>query len=613
MKKLNYMLLTLLSVFAFTWTACDDSAEWTTPELSSEGRGVYFNKSLPSKIELSKEATTFDVQVMRSYSDIAETIALNVEEASGKFTIPASVVFKEGETTSTLTIGYNPDEMEYDEFFDIKLTIADASKHFTYGYPTYSFSAGVPAPWVSLGLGTYTDDLLLSLFGENPVTYQVEVEQNMLNENLLRIVNPYGANFTEASPYPGSETTHYIELNVTDPEGVYFTYCDTGVDWGYGSMGVWSMADYYMTEGGYTLDVVKANGMCGTFKDGIITFPVQQLIVTDNDGMYYGNQNGKFLLALPGVEIGDYSVTVTYKGRFTDASDINSAVADITLGEDVETAKVAMINGDDINAAFNGIVDGTIPSIEIEKSQEVSFELPGSGAYTIVAVSYAGGEARETGYASLEFVAGGSKWKSLGKGIIYDGIISPFLTQDPVSWEVEIEESNLTPGLYRLVNPFGEGYPLNSAGTYDTSEDHYIEINASDPTGVYLPLTNSGFDIGTTEYGSGNIYIYSYAAYYLDNNNPLEAIKEAGYCGTLTDGVISFPSGSIMIGWLEANNDIYGGCDLQVALPGAAAANYVSAKAANGSHRSAKPANLKKFTPDKEMYYKMYTSKNRIR
>ena len=53
------------------------------------------------------------------------------------------------------------------------------------------------------------------------------------------------------------------------------------------------------------MEVIKANGIeFGTLQDGIITFPVNGLIVYDDDGDYYGNINGAFRLILPGSAAG---------------------------------------------------------------------------------------------------------------------------------------------------------------------------------------------------------------------------------------------------------------------------------------------------------------------
>ena len=580
MKKLNYILLTLLSTFAFTWTACDDETEWTVPELSTEGRGVYFNSALSSTVELSKEANSFDVEILRSYSDVAETIALNVENESGRFTIPTSVDFKEGKTSAIITIGYDPEVMEYDEFFDVKLSVADASKTFVYGISSYSFKAGVPAPWVSLGMAQYTEDFLTTFFGVDNLTYEVEIQEHSLNPGIYRLVNPYGAAYpyNEEGDYDAS-SNYYMEINAQDPEGVYITQFNSGMDWGYGEFIMWSFANYYMVRSGASLADVKEAGYCGTLQDGVITFPSNTLLLAmasyNNGAYYYSNGNGKFKVVFPGVEIGDYTAEVTYSGRFTDASgEKNYAVANIALGEDVESAKVAMISGKDVEAAYEGIVDGSIESVEIEKDATLQFELTADGVYTIVAVSYAGGKARETGSASFKYESAGAKWESLGMCTYTDDIMTTFVKGLPTStYEVEIQENADKPGYYRLVNPYGAAYPYNEEGDYDASTDYYLEIDATDPTAVYLPESLHGID-----WGAGYLTVTSYAQYFMDQGYDLETVKAAGYCGTLVDGVITFPANTLLATMANYSDLYYANTngEFTVVLP--SAVNAASAK-----------------------------------
>ncbi len=587
MKKLNYIILTLLSMFAMTWTACNDSIEWTIPEMSTEGRGVYFSNVAGSTVDLDRDANTFDVKILRSYTDCTETIALNVENESGLFTIPTEVTFKEGKSSANITIGYNPADFSYDDYKAIKLSVADASKTFTYGYSTYEFSAGVPAPYKSLGMATYREDFITTLFGVDNEEYEVELQENELYAGIYRLVNPYGKAYpnNEEGDYDDSKD-YYMIINAQDPEGVYITQTVTGTDWGYGAMIMWSMADYYMVRGGYSLAEVKEMGYCGTLKDGIITFPTASLLFGmegyNDAGLYYANQNGAFRVAFPGVVVGDYSIAVDYKGRFTDASgEINTAVANVTLGEDVELAKVAMAMTDDPNVVYAGILDGSIEAQELEKSQEVQFTLGEAGVYTIVAVSYITGEdgleAREASYAQFEYTTGGSKWQSIGMAQYTEDLMGTFFNIPNVTYEVEIQESTETAGLYRLVYPYGSIYPYNGDGDYDTSRNYYLEINAVDPAGVYLPATAQGND-----YGYGMVSVYSLAGYYFDGGNDFEAIKAAGYCGTLENGVITFPAETLLISMADYKNGSWYTSNVngafKVVLPGGTASAAAQAK-----------------------------------
>ncbi len=544
MKKLNYILMALVSVMAFTWTACDDEIEYTPA--GSEGLdGVYFANDMASNIELSKDASSFDVQISRGSDAGSATVYLTVEADSATnaiFTIPDSVTFEEGNTVANISIAYNADALVYDEQYAFTISVP-AEMASPYGNVSYSGVAVLPAPWVSLGMATVTDDFILPLFGYSPVTYQVEIQENQENPGMYRLVNMFGEAYGKACadagigmPYSTEEL--YIEINAQDPEGVYFGLQSTGVDLGYGVMEIASMGWYYMANGN-SFDAVKNAGYMGTFADGIISFPVKGCLITDNDGTYYANQKGAFVVAFPGVTIADYSVEVAYAGRFVDPTgEVNTAIANVTLGDDVESAIVGMALSNDPNAVLSGMMDGSIEVKEITESGKVELALAEDGVYTIVAVSVAGGEMQEAAYASFEFTTGGSEWESLGIGTMTDGVVGPnFFTDETEapfygSWAVEIEQSTTKAGVYRLKNP----YHAMFASYADASRNYYIEIDASNPDAVKVPLQETGLSLGSY----GPVYWYSAGSYYIDNGVDEASIAAMNYFGKMENGVITF-------------------------------------------------------------------------
>lgn len=155
--------------------------------------------------------------------------------------------------------------------------------------------------WKSIGKALYTDDLVTSIFNAENVTYEVEVEQDMLNPNMIRLVDPYGAAYPHNSPGDyDTKKDYYITFNCEDPEGVYIDgWCEMGMDWGYGMFSMTSYA-YYLMAKGYSFDEVKAAGYMGTLDENLcITFPVNGLVIQMAYwGMTYANKNGAFKLDL---------------------------------------------------------------------------------------------------------------------------------------------------------------------------------------------------------------------------------------------------------------------------------------------------------------------------
>ena len=160
------------------------------------------------------------------------------------------------------------------------------------------YLAGQENPWVSLGYAKYTDDIVLPSFGNNPMTYYVEVLENKDMPGLFRMVDPYGPEqplYSYASSYKEGS---YIEIDATDPEGVWIEgWQSTGLDiQNNGLMEITSMAWYQANEQGVTKEDAKEAGLCGIYADGLITFPQKGLLISKGSSAYYANNNGAFAL-----------------------------------------------------------------------------------------------------------------------------------------------------------------------------------------------------------------------------------------------------------------------------------------------------------------------------
>lgn len=147
------------------------------------------------------------------------------------------------------------------------------------------YGGGNANPWVSLGVGLYTDAFVAPMFGIEAPTYEVEIMENTENPGLYRLMNPYS---NSVYPYAEDDCAAdglYLEIDATDSEGVYIQPQVLGFDWGYGPMAVCSWGAYYLGNG-YGFDEVKAAGLMGTLKDGVITLPTMSRD-TDNGTSYY--------------------------------------------------------------------------------------------------------------------------------------------------------------------------------------------------------------------------------------------------------------------------------------------------------------------------------------
>ena len=139
-----------------------------------------------------------------------------------------------------------------------------------------------------------------------PYTYEVEIEENNDTPGLYRIVKAYKP-VADAFGVEGGEEN--VEVNAADPEGVFIDLQPIGMDLGYGPQSIVTWGAYQMLIGG-AFDEVKAAGMLGTLKDGVITFPaferqksdgttaIYQALLFEDSG-YYAGSNGAVKLVLP--------------------------------------------------------------------------------------------------------------------------------------------------------------------------------------------------------------------------------------------------------------------------------------------------------------------------
>ena len=414
MKKVKNILGVILVLAGMTtlFSCQDDAPDYIAAE-KIDSEQVYFPNTNSSKIALSSVDNSYDIAIARVKTDESITVPLTITGENEHYNIPSSVSFAQGESTAYVKVTYDVEEIGFDTFSDLIISI---NEEYTsvYGNSKYSFNIGIPAPWKSLGEATYFDDLLNAFYGTGIPEYKVEIQENLLQPGLFRLVNPYGEAYPHNDPGDWDDSQDwYLEINAEDPTAVYINVQESGMDWGDGMLSFGSVAGLQMSRDGKTLEEVKEAGLTGTFENGVITFPVGSLVISEagyNDGALYGtNGSGAFMVIMPGTVLADYSIEVNYMGRFINLKDSNYVVADVTLGEDVESAKLALVlndvtDADSFDAIVEGINDGTIEAIDIDKSGSYNISCEEDGDYLLVAVSYdEDGDAKEADSDSFEY------------------------------------------------------------------------------------------------------------------------------------------------------------------------------------------------------------------
>lgn len=82
MKKINVYIFALISVIALMVTACTEEVEYKAAGKPDNAQ-IYFSNTLKSNVELSKDATSFTVELRRIDTKEAVKVNLKSTDESG--------------------------------------------------------------------------------------------------------------------------------------------------------------------------------------------------------------------------------------------------------------------------------------------------------------------------------------------------------------------------------------------------------------------------------------------------------------------------------------------------------------------------------------------------
>ena len=391
--KLIHITKTFAAAGALACVACLHSCksdDFELPAITADGytentQQAYFDTPKASTIELSADANTFSVPVLRLGRDAATVpvtttfISQNVQHIQGG----SSISFAQGQAEGQLVYTYDPTLLQLGQFDTLQVTI-DPSCATAYGANTLTLVVGQSEPWISLGYGYYSDAF------EGEGAYKVEILQNANQPNRFRIMNPYDE--MAATEYPddlGNEISEYMEITLLSPgdqlagvtiseEGlVYFSPTISG---------------YYQGEK-YGTDMVNhPSDVPELFEDGLTEENFLYSHVTnwqepDADGNvlpatislsgWYGltvygpypswnfTTNEWIEITFPGVVLHDYSAEIDFTSLTFDNNGNTYAVGNIKLGADVDYAELYIMKYDEEaddydveNGIFNITSDG---------------------------------------------------------------------------------------------------------------------------------------------------------------------------------------------------------------------------------------------------------------
>ena len=406
--------------------ACSEKEADYTPADVLTGEQVYFPNSIQTTIELSDAANTVTVPLNRVKTTDALSVNLVSTSTSEDITVASAANFTAGADAADVVISYSPDKIIPGHYDTITVSIAEEEYTTPYGSSKVTLLIGQKEPWVSIGTGYYYDAFM------DDYMWAVRIEQNQLYPNRYRVVNPYKSMWTYYSETEYAEASaDYFTFQImeegstlgADADGnpvtivgddiVYFADANTGYYSSANGGDVWvlhasrftsrSSMDYYQYS--YVADY-KEDGTPGN----ILLAPMYYIFGVG--GWNHTMDSGYIQIVMPGFELSDYTLDVSYVGKFNDTDDNVYATANVfDFGEDVASVKIVVVSGaDNVSGGINAILsaaddDPSIVTVDAEGTYNVPMPADAqSGKYTIVAVSFdEDGEAQEYAYDTFTY------------------------------------------------------------------------------------------------------------------------------------------------------------------------------------------------------------------
>lgn len=536
MKKIKFIIASLLLLVGFS--SCQkDEYEYIPAEAATNAQ-VYFPTTNASQLELGALTGTFNLEIARIDSTKAMDVAITVEPANENYVFPTTVSFEAGKSVAKVPVSYTG--LEYDKFDEFTVKI-DESAQTPYGVGSFTFKVGCPAPWTpwisskaewtaagydaaAWPLGDAkkaTCDYTYSLYWAGvDAGLNISFRQYLLDPTIAQFkIDNWGSGVPLIIDY--NTVTHNCQ--------VASQYCADNAD--YGAVTV-SDVSYWQGDDFYASYPCTYNPETGLF-----VLNVSYWVAEGSFGF------GPETCQVAGFYIPDYSVDAQYLGIFTDKE--QKAFAQIALnglGVDAEKAVAMVVTAaDDATAVADALAAGEVTGTDLVVGyNNIAIEEGMTGELQVVVASVAEGAAMDVAAYKFEYYGGGANpWSSLGMGLYSDGIASNMYNKITAeTYAVEILENNETPGLYRLVKPYGEAWPYASANQGTPAD--YLEIDATDAEGVLVMPQMLGVNIegGDTELGFASYGAYMYNA----GQATLEQLKGAGYLGKVSEGVIKLPT-----------------------------------------------------------------------
>lgn len=358
----------------------------------------------------------------------------------------------------------------------------------------------------------------------------------------------------------GSTAEIDIDLSEKYPDGTHparLVGMPTGVTQGDGNELYWtSLVEFFKSQGYSEEEIFGAYpeaqyGSNYNPKTGVISLVNTYTLPGKSASSWYGMQIERFGLVIENNL--DHNLKIEYAGTEKTADGKTIVTAKVSSGADVKEVRVANVRTLKPETAVDELrygecdyktIDGAARNITVE------FEVTESGIYSLAAVAFDNeGAVVNSDYAlySVSVINGDPNegWTSLGVGTFTDGVNGSLHMQDydpeVFTYEVEIQEKDGVPGLYRVANVFGNS-PIADLNMYP--DPGYFEIDCTNPD---FPLAAMQF-VGWAD-DWGYLSFGNYEAYLAETNPGVDGptiqafLESNGFdITTFENGVITIPN-----------------------------------------------------------------------
>lgn len=189
------------------------------------------------------------------------------------------------------------------------------------------------------------------------------------------------------------------------------------------------------------------------------------------------------------------------------------------------------------SACFAGITRTTETGKKVDANTILQHKATAEGKYAKVQAT-----AKLASPAKANKAADDEQWEVMGTGQYTENIISYTLGIDITTFDVTVEKSTNTEGLYRIVNPYANApyatdYP--NVLTYDANTTNYMVIHAENAPYVWIEDFSTGYTLEDAE--GGEISVITQAASMIAGNGYDAVVNSYPNClGTIENGVISY-------------------------------------------------------------------------